>query len=219
MVKIRENRTNCPLCRNILPDNVNDDTGENAQLEIYPVIPVSYERHLAIRIMSFISIVIIVVSFVLYKIFPSDTNWYILILLGLASMWLSLIVIIKKKHNIPKNITWQVVLVSLLSVIWDWRTGFLGWSLDYVIPIICVAAMLVMYVTAKIMKLGARDYIAYFFLCSLFGIIPLAFILLDLVNTWYPSAISVAMSIIFLSAIFIFQGENIKNELNKRMHI
>lgn len=191
----------------------------NVQPEIYPEIPPAYERHMAMRIMVFISIVTIVASFIIHKIFPTNVNWPMFVVLGLVSMWLSLIVVIRKKYNITKNIMWQVIVVSMLSVIWDWRTGSRGWSLDYIIPIICVAAMGVMYVTAKVMKLRVRDYIAYFLLDGLLGIVPVIFIMFDLVHIWYPSAVCVAMSIIFLSAIIIFQGENIKNELVKRMHI
>ena len=91
--------------------------------------------------------------------------------------------------------------------------------MDYVIPIVSVSAMFVMYVTAKIMNLSVNDYIAYFLLDALFGIIPIIFILLGWINVIYPSAICVAVSIIFLSAIIIFQGENIKAELSKRMHL
>jgi len=220
---IRGNKSECPLCRNTLPD----DGNINAQDEIYPEIPPAFERHLAVRIMAFITIVTIVASFVVYNIFPSvvnkilppDINWPIFEVFALLSMWLSFIVVMRKRHNITKNIMWQVIVVSVLSVIWDWRTGCRGWSLDYVIPITCVVAMLVMYVTAKVLKLSARDYIAYFLLDGLFGILPIIFILFDLINVFYPSAICVAVSIIFLSAILIFQGENIKMELIKRMHI
>jgi len=160
-----------------------------------------------------------VISFVLNKIFPSNINWPMFVIFGLISMWLSLIVIVKKRHNITKTIMWQVIVVSALSIIWDWRIGWRGWSLDYAIPVLCVAATLVMYITAKVMKLSVRDYIAYFLLDGLFGIIPIIFIYFKLVNVFYPSMITVAVSIIFLSAILIFQGENIKIELDKRMHI
>jgi len=95
----------------------------------------------------------------------------------------------------------------------------MGWSLDYAIPILCIVAMLVMYITAKVMRLSAGNYISYFLLGGLFGIVPILFILFDLVNVDLPSIISVAASIIFLSAIIIFQGHNIKAELQKRMHI
>ena len=189
------------------------DKDADPQQEIYPDIPPFYERHMAIRIMAFISVVALVAGFVIHNIFPSEVNWPMYEVLGLISMWVSLIVVLRKRHNIPKNIMWLVLIVSVLSVIWDWRTGSKGWSLDFVIPIVSASAMIVMYVTAKIMNLSVGDYVAYFLLAALFGIIPVIFILLDLINMIYPSVICVAVSIIFLSAIIIFQGENIKAEL------
>ncbi len=214
-VHIRGTKNECPLCGNTLSSD-----GNTAGLEeIYPVIPPIYERHLAFRIMIFISIVVIVSSFVIYTIYPSTVDWPMFVLFGLISMWLSLTVVIRKMYNITKNIMWQVIIVSALSVAWDWGTGWRGWSLDYVIPILCVAAIVVMYVTAKVMRLSVRDYISYFLLDGLFGIVPILFIIFDWINVLYPSIISVAACIIFLSAILIFQGENIKAELHKRMHI
>ena len=152
-------------------------------------------------------------------IFPTDVNWPVFVIFGLLSMWLGLIVVVRKRHNIPKTIMWQVTVATLLSVFWDWQTGWRGWSIEYLIPMIYVAAELVMYITAKIMKLSARDYITYALLDGLFGILPILFILLGCVKMLYPSVICIAVSVIFLSAIFIFQGEDIKNEWNKRMHI
>lgn len=214
-VYIRGNTRKCQLCGNILTA---DSRGDKQQ-EIYPRIPPAYERHLAIRIMLFISIAAIVVNFAVYIMFPISIKWPVFVVFGLLSMWISLIMVIRKRHNIPKNIMWQVTIVLVLSIFWDWKTGWRGWSLDYVTPIVCIAAMLVMYVTAKIMKLSIRDYIIYSLIDGLFGIIPILFILLNWVNVYYPSIICVGTSIIFLSAIFIFQGENIKIELDKRMHI
>lgn len=212
-VQIRGNHQYCPLCRNILPKK------SDQQEEIFPHVPPFYQRHLTIRIMIFISIVAVVVSFAVYHIFPTTINWPILVVLGVFSMWISLGMIIIKIHNIPKNIMWQVTIVSFLSIFWDWKVGWRGWSLDYALPTIYIVAMFVMYVTAKVMKLSARDYIFYFLLDGIFGILPIVFILLNWVNVTYPSVICVTGSIIFLSAIFIFQGENIKEDLNKRMHV
>jgi hypothetical protein len=174
---------------------------------------------MVIRILVLISIVAIVVSTITYKIFPTSVNWPVLVLFGILSMWLSITDALRKRYNITKSILWQVVIVSILAVFWDWKTGWRCWSLDYAIPILCIVAIIVMYVTAKVMKLSIKSYIAYFLLGGLLGIIPVLFILLDLVKVEYPSIISVAVSIIFLSAIVIFQGENILAELQKRMHI
>lgn len=214
-VLIRGKNQRCALCGNTLPvpELVDEQEG------IFPEIPPTYERHLAIRIMVFISFATVVASFAIRMIFPTGINWPIFVVFGLISMWLSLIIVLRKRHDIPKTIMWQVAIVSLLSVFWDWQTGWRGWSLDYIIPIVSVAAVLVMYITARIMKLGFRDYITYALLDGLLGILPVLFILFDWVNTPYPSIICVAISVIFLSAVFIFQGEKIREELNKKMHI
>lgn len=214
-VYIRDGKDRCPLCGNILTynDSIKKDDA------VYPVIPPAYERHLAIRILLFISIVAVVVSFFIYQLFPTNVNWPVLVVLGIISMWISLTYVLRKRSNITKTIMWQVFIMSLLSIFWDWKIGWRGWSLDYAIPFMCIAAIIVMYVTAKAMRLGVGYYIAYFLLGGLFGIIPGLFILLKLVTVDYPSIISVAVSIIFLAAIIIFQGENILSELQKRMHI
>ncbi|MBC8586834.1 DUF6320 domain-containing protein [Paratissierella segnis] len=214
-VNIRGNREKCPLCGNPLPYG----DAENIEDEIFPSIPPFYESHLAIRIMVFISIVSIVVSFAINIIFPSKVNWPLLFLFGIISVWLGLYAILQKRYHIPKKIVWQAVIISLLSVFWDWRMGWRGWSLNYVIPIACISATIIMYVTAKILNLSVRDYITYSLIDSIFGIIPLIFIVFGWVDVIYPSIISIALSIISLSAILIFQGTDIKAEMDKRMHI
>lgn len=212
-VNIRGHKEKCPLCGNPLPHV------DSVEEEVFPIIPPFYESHLAIRIMVFISIVSVVVSFAINIIFPSNINWPLLFLFGLLSVWLGLFVIVQKKYHIPKKIMWQTGIISLLSIFWDWRIGWRGWSLSYVIPIACISAMIIMFVTAKILNLSTRDYIIYSLIDSIFGIIPLIFILFGWVKVIYPSIISIGLSIISISAILIFQGEDIKAEMNKRMHI
>ncbi len=214
-LKIRGSGARCVLCGNTLQTT---DADEDSK-DVFPDIPPAYESHLAIRILLFISFAAVVASFAIRMIFPIDTNWPVFVISGLVSMWLGLIVVVRKKHHIPKTIIWQVAVVSLLSVFWDWQTGWRGWSLDYLIPIVYVAAELIMYITAKIMRLSARDYLTYVLLAGLFGILPVLFILFHWVKILYPSILCAAFSLIFLAALFIFQGDQIIKELNKKMHI
>lgn len=213
-VYIREDRDRCTLCENIL-----DDELKSKSEDVFPDIPPFYESHLAMKILIFISIIAVVVSFGINMVFPTRVNWPILFIFGVLSIWIGLIIIVQKRYHIPKKIIWQVIIISLLAIFWDYETGWRGWSIDYVIPIACVSAMIIMYVTAKIMNLSIRDYITYAFLDGIFGIIPVVFIAFDLVKVIYPSIISIGFSIISLSAIFIFQGKEIKAEIKKRMHI
>jgi len=191
----------------------------NNNEEVFPVIPETYQNNVIFRMLIFLSISIIVMSFAVSSMFPTEVNWSMLVISGILCMWISLGVVIKKRNNIPKSIVRQVAIISILAVVWDWRTGWKGWSIDFVIPIACVVAMIVMYVTAKIMHLSVRYFLIYMLMDGIFGIIPFAFLLLDILKYRYPSIVCTTVSIISLAAIIIFEGENIKEELNKRMHL
>lgn len=213
-VKIRGDHPVCPLCAGILEQN------DNKEEDAFPQIPTIYQEfNVFIRLLLLISIAVIVIGFAVNIIVTPDSRWSILVAAGILCMWISLFSIIRKKNNIPKTIIWQVALISILSVIWDSSMGWIGWSIDYVIPSICVGAMIVMAVAAKILKLGVRDLIFYLLVDGIFGFIPLIFILFGWLNVQFPSVICVATSAISLSALILFEGDSIKAELDKRMHI
>jgi hypothetical protein len=204
----------CPLCGGILAGNKDNDE------EIFPHIPTIYQEfNIFIRILIFISVAAVIISFAVNLIFTRQSRWSLLVAAGVACMWISLFFIIRKKNNIPKTIVWQVCLLSIISYFWDLSTGWRGWSIDYVIPAICVVAMIVMAIGAKILKIGVRDLIVYILIDAIFGLVPIIFILLGWLRILYPSVICVAASAISLSALIIFEGENMRSELNKRMHI
>lgn len=212
-LNIRDNKKNCPLCQNELPK----PTG--TEKEVFPKVPIRYNRHMAIRILIFISISIIVFSYGIYLLFPVNINWPMYVISVIACIWIILIIAIRKRHNISKSIMWQVAVISLLAVLWDWRMGFLGWSINYVIPLTCLSAMVVFIIIAKIMHVSPREYLVYLLIDVLYGLIPIIFILFKWVDVLYPSIISITVSIISLAALILFQGDNILDELKKRMHV
>lgn len=213
-VKIKGEHVVCPLCSGILEGKGDQDE------DVFLYIPTIYQEfNVFIRILILISIVVVVASFAVNMIFTEDSHWSLLVAGGVLCMWISLFFIIRKKNNIAKTILWQVGVISILSVIWDRSMGWIGWSIDYVIPAVCVLAMIVMAVGAKILKIGARDLAVYLLIDAIFGFIPAIFIVFGWLNVLFPSVICVAASIISLSALILFEGDNIKNELKKRMHI
>jgi hypothetical protein len=169
--------------------------------------------------MLLVSIAVVIISFAVNAIFTKESRWSLLVAASILCMWISMFFIIRKKNNIPKTIVWQVVLICVLSVLWDRSMGWLGWSIDYVIPTVCVGAMIIMPISAKLLKIGVKDLIIYLLVDAVFGFVPIIFILTRTVNVMFPSIICVATSAISLSALILFEGDNMKTELNKRMHI
>jgi hypothetical protein len=204
----------CPLCGGI----ISEDDGRSE--EVFPIIPTIYQEfNIFIRSMIMISISAIVISFAINIIFTKESRWSLLVAAAIICMWISLFFIIRKKNNIPKTIVWQVAILGILSVLWDRSMGWLGWSIDYVIPSICVGAMIVMAISAKLLKIGVQDLIIYIFVDGIFGFVPIIFLLFGGLHVLFPSVICVTASAISLSALVLFQGDNIKAELKKRMHI
>lgn len=204
----------CPLCGGILSGDGKDEE------EVFPRIPTMYQEfNLFIRIIVMISVSVVIISFAANAIFTRQSRWSFFVAFGILCMWISLFFILRKRNNIPKTIVWQVGILGILSVVWDYSTGWRGWSTNYVIPTICVGAMIVMAVAAKILKIGVSDLIIYLLVDGIFGFVPVIFLILGQVDVGYPSVICVACSAINLLALIVFEGDNMKNELKKRMHI
>ena len=109
--------------------------------------------------------------------------------------------------------------VSVLGFGWDLLIGWRGWSLNFVIPIACSVALLSLAIIARVMKLPPGDYIVYLIVDIVFGIAPLVFYLTGLVSIALPSIICISLSVLTLSALIVFEGKHMLQELTKRFHV
>ncbi len=211
-VDVSGNRKICPLCQTLL-----SGTGEE---EVYPYIPSFFNKHkIMIKTAVFASLSACIISVAVNSMIPQSGKWSSFVLLGMACIWLCLYVIIKKHDNIPKTILYHVFIISGLSILWDKFTGWHGWSLDFVVPSVCIAAMIATVVVVKIFKKHLRNYIFFIFMNALFGILPSIFYTAKLVHIQYPSIICSALSIIIITGLLIFQGHEIFVELKKKFHL
>lgn len=56
---------------------------------------------------------------------------------------------------------WQLLLVTVLAVLWDHFTGWRGWSVDFVLPFGALAVQCSMVVIAKVNRLEREEYLFY----------------------------------------------------------
>ncbi len=215
------NRSYCPLCQRELKEV---ETAENKrkteQEDIFPYIPTIYEKyHMFFKIMVFLSIAVVVVTFFLNLLFTPDIIWAWIVLAGIVCFWVMLFFIFAKRKNIGKNILYQVVIISVISIIWDYYTGWNCWSINFVVPISCMAALMGIMVMSKIVYSELEDYLIYLVLGSIFGIVPILFYGFGMITIVFPSLLCAASSILFLAAVLVFQGEQMLGELKKRLHL
>ena len=215
-VTVRGTMQQCPLCQSRLLET--EPITDNKPC--YPVIKTLYrqfERFFKVVIVSAIAVGVAAVA--VNMLLPDMGFWSLFVLLGLLCFWLMLTTAIKRRHNIPANITNQAILISILSVIWDYATVWHGWSVDFVIPITFGVAMVSIGVLGQVLHLPVTDYMAALLADMLFGIVPVILYFTGVLRVTIPSVICTAVSLISFFAILIFEGRNMIMEIQKRLHL
>lgn len=213
-VKIIGKETTCPLCQNGL------EKKEKPTKSIFPHVPTVLEQHhLLFKILMSISIATALISLFINYLVSTKVWWSLFVILGIISVWTSLITTIKKRNNLSKAIFYQALIIVVFSIVWDFATVWHGWSIDYVLPTVATMTMIGLAVIQIVTKIKPKSTIIYFLIICLIGILPLVFLVTDLVHVNYPSIICVITTSIFLSTIIIFNGKEMQEELKRRLHL
>lgn len=213
-VEVIGNLTFCPLCQSELLVK-----GEIKESIFPPIEEVYIKQHLILKIVGFISIIASILSIFFNLMIPSTTFWALIVILTVGSVWMSLATAIKKHRNILKYLLYQSVIICLFAIFLDMITGWRGWALTFVLPIVFTLAMVVMYLLTKILHLKVGDYMIYLLLDALFGIIPIIFLITNCLRTDIPSIVCILTSMISVTGLIVFEGKNMLSELKRRLHV
>lgn len=211
-ISIRGQREQCPLCQSVLTGS-----GQESE-EVFPV-PRRSRNKLLLRLLFFLGIAAAVICVAVDIMLATPEHWSAFVVLSLLCVWLSVAVVLRKRRNIPKAIVWEVVVLSGMAVVWDAFTSWRGWSVDFAIPCLCIAAMIVLAILTRTLKLEIDDYMIYLLIDALFGVAPLVLLLTGSVTIIYPSVICVTASVISLIAVLMFQGHDLSEEIKRRLHL
>lgn len=92
------------------------------------------ENQKVIQTFSFLCLAIAVICGMINFMMAGVLNWFWFAGAGCACAWLVVMVAYYKRRNILKNEMWQLLLISVIVILWDRFTGWKGWSVDFVIP-------------------------------------------------------------------------------------
>src|SRR4029078_8059788 len=139
--------------------------------------------------------------------------------LGVITMWLVVLMAVRKRRNVDKGTVYLVVLVGLVCVYWDYLTGWRGWSLTYAVPILDACSIVALLITVRLMRIEVGEHILYSGLTVLLGLAPIGFLALGWVTNPLPSGICGALSILALVPMQLARGGDVRHELSKRLHL
>jgi len=214
---IRGYKARCPLDNE--PLQVSTDARSDEARDVFPAAEQKTNHFLLTRLFAFISFAAMIISLMVSYSLELPFNLPLMTLLGIISSWASIGAVVVRRRQVSKIVTWQVAILSLLVVAWDWIFGWQGFSLNYAIPIVLLTAQATLYILARALHLESGDYLVYLLLCALLGLAPLLFLIFSWVTVRLPSVICVGVSLLMIAGALIFQGDVIKHELAKRLHI
>lgn len=213
-VKIEGAWEQCPLC-------ATPTTGQ-ATRSAFPAIPLSFSRRRIFKILFLSSIALILGSFAAQLLLDRGSAGFGALRslwLGVSAMWLVVIMAVRKRRNVAKNIVYLVTVAGLVCVYWDYLTGWHGWSLSYAVPIVFGSSIIALLITVRVIRMEVGEYIVYSGLTVLLGLTPIVFLVFGWVTHPLPSAICGAISVIALVVLQVYRGAEVRHELAKRLHL
>lgn len=149
-----------------------------------------------------------------------QSAWSLLVVGGIASLWMTLMVGYYKRHNLLKDTMWQLIWVTCGCMVWDALIGWRGWSIDYVFPAAGISAIFAMLVIARLQSHTAKEYMIYLFMAGVYScIIPAILLLTGAVKFIYLSIICSAISFLLMIGLMIFRWKEFKEEMEKNFHV
>lgn len=207
----------CPLCGTSLTD------GENTPCKnTYPVIAESfYKYNFLFRLFLFLSIVAATVCLMVdfFTAQGGHLSWSIIVLAGIAYVWVTTAFSFRGTGNFATKYAVQVLSVSLVLYIIDYYSGYGRWSVNYVIPFFLMLATFAITFLIIFKRVDRHEFLFCQLVIGAFGLVPLLFFPLRLIQVAWPAVASAAYSLLTLAGTVIFADRYVRHELNKRFHV
>lgn len=217
-IKVNTDRKTCPLCYDILIDV------DNVKLEepIYPLYSLKKnKKNLFIKTIIFVclltSIVTLFINLITRK--EGESLWFPYIAASMLYIFILIRNCILSKYNTAFRIVVQMISLSVLMYIIDYFSGYTGWSINYVIPLLSVVSSFTIVIVLLARKVKYSEYIFCLISSIILGTIPFILWVFKLVEVLWPSLFAVCFSFMVFLGIIIFADKLTKEEFKKRFHI
>ena len=177
------------------------------------------ENQRIVQTFSFLCLAVAVICGMINIMTAGTLNWSWFAGAGCVCAWLVVMVAYSKRRNILKNEIWQLLLISVIAILWDRFTGWRGWSVDFILPFGVLSVQFSVPVIARVNRLKREEYLFYLVQACIAGLIPMILAWTGVVKFVYPSVICAGISILTLAALFIFCKKDTLREFHKKLRM
>lgn len=186
---------------------------------LYPNIINIKKSHIAIKILSSISVVLVVVCYVINKLLTPQIKWSFLVTLGIIYIWITVLYSIRKNLNIASHVLLQTIIGLVLTFLVDEIIGYRGWSINIGMPIIICIANMTMLVLTIVSRKKYFKYGMYQIILSTISILVIILLLSKAKYRIISVSITSIITAITLILSIVLCGKDLKEKLYRIFHI
>ena len=152
-------------------------------------------------------------------IYTPQSRWSIIAILGILYTGVTVSYSLKKGINIAGHVLLQMVAISLLTILIDNVIGYKGWSISIALPISMITANISMLILTIMNRKKYLSYVVYQISILIISMLPLLFLTEHMVKSRTLSIISIVISLLNFFVCILLCRKDLKEELQRRMHV
>lgn len=209
-VEVNTLSEHCPLCNGIIPKN---------EYNIYPYTKKIITSNVLRKILLFIVILTSsVVSLINYSVTP-NVRWAGFVIAGLISFFLIFDGIMRGRKKVLKLMFYMCFILILITLFWDYYTGYRGWSLNYVFPSLLICYGIFLIVLRFVSYFAFRQNSTIIYLHVMLEFVPFILLQREIIVFKPLSVICACLGILNLLVLVLFDYSRLKLDLEKQLHI
>lgn len=213
-VNIRGKKKCCPLCQGTLRENEDDPQAPFPTLKKKKISNITL-----FKLFTFIFIASEII-FATVNIQTGGTYSFIgVVMLGILAGYLTIVATLYLRNNLIKVITFEVVVAIIIDIYIDLKTGFHGWSVEWMVPGTLIALAIATIIIAKVVRLRLDEYIMYLVFDLVMALSQIFFIKTGMNNFTWPAVISIMVYLILIAGLIIFRFDDLKNASAKMFNM
>ena len=190
-------------------------------MTLYPKVRNIEKSHLTIKLMIFISFLIMLICTIVNICTSTKYLWCLIVGIGIIYSWITVMYSLKRNINIGSNVMIQLVTISILVICIDFIIGYTGWAINYALPIIIGIANITILVLTIVSINKYYKYAIYQLIILILSMIPMIIYITsnEIITKPIFTIISSIVAVFTFILSIIFCGKSIVSELDRRLHM
>ena len=200
----------CPLCNSEI---------KNKDNSIYPVIKNNLNKSSLMKIIFFINCLICVSILLINYFCTPGVKWSIFVVIQLIVTYWVFRKVLRGRNKILRMLFMLNFIICAVSLFWDYYVGFSGWSINYVLPSLCISYGIFMLILRFVKYFAFKENSSFIYLNVCIEFVPLILVFYDKITFPLLAIISAVMGVLNLLVLMIFDGSNFKEDIRKKLHM